>query len=79
MGKFNKFREYMNRPYSKGDYYGGVAAVLVLYGGLAAAYFVKKKLNEKKYADVEPEYVDDNTNTTDVCKAVDEAGEEAEA
>lgn len=73
----NKFKEYMSRPYSKGDYYGGIAAVLVLYGGLAAAYFVKKKLNEKKFAPVD--YVEEETNAADVCEAVDGANEETEA
>lgn len=73
----NKFREYMSRPYSKGDYFTGIAAVALLYGGLAAAYFVKKKLDERKFAPVD--YVEEETNATDVCEAVDEAGEEAEA
>lgn len=73
----NKFKEYMSRPYSKGDYYGGVAAVLVLYGGLAAAYFIKKKLDEKKFAPVD--YVEEETNATDVCEVVEEADEEQEA
>lgn len=79
MGKFNKFREYMSRPYSKGDYYGGLAAVTLLYGGLAAAYLVKVKLNEKKAKAMEPECVDDKTDAADVCEAVDEAGKEEEA
>ena len=70
----SKFREYMSRPYSKGDYYGGVAAVLVIYGGLAAAYFIKKKLGEKKFAPVD--YVEEETNAADVCEAVDETEEE---
>lgn len=73
----NKFKEYMSKPYSKGDYYGGIAAVALLYGGLAAAYFIKKKLDEKKFAPVD--YVEEGTNAADVCEAVDNVEEEQEA
>lgn len=73
----NKFKEYMSKPYSKGDYYVGIAAVTLLYGGLAAAYFIKKKLNEKKFAPVD--YVEEETNADNVCEAVDETNEEQEA
>lgn len=76
----NKFKEYMSRPYSKGDYYGGIAAVALLYGGLAAAWVIQRKIAEKKAkANAEPEYVKEETNADDVCEAVDNIGEEEEA
>lgn len=78
MKAFNKFKEYMSKPYSKGDYYAGIAGVALLYGGLAAAWVIKTKIAEKK-AKVEPEYVETCTDADDVCKSVDEAGEETEA
>lgn len=39
----NKFKEFMSRPYSKGDYYGGIAVVLGIYAILGAAYVVMQK------------------------------------
>lgn len=80
MGMINKVKDYMSRPYSKGDYYAGIAGVTLLYGGLAAVYFIKVKLNEKKAkANAEPEYVNDETNADNVCEAVGNVEEEAEA
>lgn len=73
----NKFREYMSRPYSKGDYFAGIAGVTLLYGGLAVAYFVKKKLDEKRFAPVD--YVEEETNADNVCGAVGNVEEETEA
>lgn len=77
MGMIKKVKDYMSKPYSKGDYYAGMAGVLLLYGGLAAAYVIKTKIAEKK-ANVEsgPEYVETQTTAADVCEAVDEVNEE---
>lgn len=80
MGMIKKVKDYMSKPYSKGDYYAGIAGVVLLYGGLAAAYVIKTKIAEKKAGvESEPEYVETCTDADDVCKSVDEAGEEAEA
>ena len=39
----NKIKEFMSRPYSKGDYYGGIAVVLGIYAILGAAYVITQK------------------------------------
>lgn len=39
----NKIKEFMSRPYSKGDYYGGIAVVLGIYAILGAAYVIAQK------------------------------------
>lgn len=81
MGMIKKVKDYMSKPYSKGDYYAGIAGVVLLYGGLAAAYVIKTKIAEKKAAEAEfePEYVETQTNAEEVFDAVDEANGETEA
>ena len=43
----SKFKEFMSRPYSKGDYYGGIAVVLGIYAILGAAYVIAQKCGGK--------------------------------
>lgn len=44
----NKFKAFMNHPYTRGDYYGALAVVAGLYAVLGAAYVVWKKVDEMK-------------------------------
>lgn len=46
MKKKMTFKEWMSRPYTKGDYYGGIAVMLGLYGLAIGGYLLYNKLNE---------------------------------
>ena len=46
MKKKMTFKEWMSRPYTKGDYYGGIAVMLGLYGLAIGGYLIYNKLNE---------------------------------
>lgn len=39
----NKIREYMSRPYSKGDYANGIVFVCLLYTIIGAIWLIAKK------------------------------------
>ena len=43
-----KFREYMEHPYTRGDYWGAVAIVAALYAVIGGAYIVYLKVDEWK-------------------------------
>ena len=40
----SKIREYMSRPYSKGDYANGIVVVCIIYAILGLVYVAAKKL-----------------------------------
>ena len=46
MKKKMTFREWAKQPYTKGDYYGGIAVMLGLYGLAIGGYLIYNKLNE---------------------------------
>ena len=43
----NKIREYMSRPYSKGDYANGIVIVCLLYTIMGAIWLIATKLGGK--------------------------------
>lgn len=43
----SKFKEFMSRPYSKGDYYGGIAVVLGIYAIIGTIYVIAQKCGGK--------------------------------
>ena len=43
-----KFKAFMDHPYTRGDYYGWMAVILGLYAVLGAAYVVYTKVSEIK-------------------------------
>lgn len=45
MKKKMTFKEWMQKPYTKGDYYGGIAVMLGLYGLAIGGYLLYNKLN----------------------------------
>lgn len=73
MGIINKVKDYMSKPYSKGDYYAGIAGVTLLYGGLAAAWIIQRKVAEKKAA--EAEYVETHETQTNAVEGVNKEQE----
>lgn len=46
MKKKMTFKEWMQKPYTKGDYYGGIAVMLGLHGLAIGGYLLYNKLNE---------------------------------
>jgi len=45
MKKKMTFREWAKQPYTKGDYYGGIAVMLGLHGLAICGYLLYNKLN----------------------------------
>ena len=43
-----KIKNYMSKPYTKGDYYGGIGIALGIYAVLGAAYLVYLKIDDMK-------------------------------
>lgn len=43
-----KIKNYMSKPYTKGDYYGGIGIALGIYAILGAAYLVYLKVDDMK-------------------------------
>lgn len=43
----SKFKEFMSQPYSKGDYYGGIAVVLGIYAIIGTIYVIAQKCGGK--------------------------------
>lgn len=46
MKKKMTIREWAKMPYTKGDYYGGIAVMMGLYGLVIGGYLLYNKLNE---------------------------------
>lgn len=43
-----KIKNYMNKPYTKGDYFGGIGIALGIYAILGAAYLVYLKVDDMR-------------------------------
>lgn len=56
-----KIKAWMDKPYTKGDAYGGVAVCLAIYALLGAAYVAYAKVKEwksnRKIKKTEEEYI----------------------
>lgn len=79
MGMINKVKDYMAKPYSKGDYYAGIAGVVLLYGGLATAWVIQRKIAEKREEKKFEPACEIMANPDEVCEAVGNVEEEEEA
>lgn len=62
MKKKMTFKEWMRQPYTKGDYYGGIVAMLGLYGLIIGGYVLYNKLTDNEAVTLGKELSVDSVN-----------------
>lgn len=66
---FKKIKDFMDQPYTKGDYYGAIAILLAIYAAFGAWYVAYTKVKAWKRKK--------KTEDDDLCPYIDPEDEEA--